>query len=422
VTVAAGRLGPAALPRATAADGLAVAGSVLLVLVYSQAWVAPLMGEGPAATETSALIRGLFYPAYAAALALAALNVRAVVEAFVRAPLLLLLLLLAVASTVWSIDPDVTVRRVVALGLTTLSGVVIATRFSWRGLAEVMGLGFAVLVVLSFGAGLLAPSVGVMSELFPGAWRGLWSEKNMLGAHMALASAVFMAAAVLRPERRAVWLGFFAAAVLLVLLSTSKTALLAMLLGFAVLGFVALVRRSAATGVATTWAAGVGVAVLALGALFAAEAVFDLLGKDATLTGRTQIWEAAVRQVSQQPWTGFGYGAVWDNASRWGPLAAIAHEIEHLPQHAHNGWLEVWLGLGLVGVVIWAAYLLEVWARALGATYGERNPGAAYLALPTLAIFTLMTLTESVVGNYNDLRWVFFVAVAVKLASPGWRA
>jgi hypothetical protein len=46
-----------------------------------------------------------------------------------------------------------------------------------------------------------------------------------------------------------------------------------------------------------------------------------------------------------------------------------------------------------------------------------RNPGA-YLAVPLLLVYTLMTLTESIAVSYNDLRWVLIVIVAVKLALP----
>ena len=42
----------------------------------------------------------------------------------------------------------------------------------------------------------------------------------------------------------------------------------------------------------------------------------------------------------------------------------------------------------------------------------------AYLALPFFVIYALMTLTESIAVVYNDMRWVIFVALAVKLALP----
>ena len=46
-----------------------------------------------------------------------------------------------------------------------------------------------------------------------------------------------------------------------------------------------------------------------------------------------------------------------------------------------------------------------------------RHAGA-YLAVPYLLVYGLTSLTESVAVNYNDFRWVIFVALAVKLCWP----
>ena len=161
-----------------------------------------------------------------------------------------------------------------------------------------------------------------------------------------------------------------------------------------------------------------GIVSLTLLLTFGAELLLGALGKDATLTGRTEVWTAIERQLVGREWTGFGYGAIWDHTSRWAPLAWIEHDAGFRPVHAHNGWLEVWLGFGLIGVIVWGAYLLETWIRTLIATYRPSSGTGAYLALPTLCMFTLMTFSESIVINYNDLRWVMFTAIAVKLAAP----
>jgi exopolysaccharide production protein ExoQ len=52
-----------------------------------------------------------------------------------------------------------------------------------------VGAAFAVLIVACFVVCLAVPRIGVMTELFPGAWRGLWREKNGLGGSWPSASA-----------------------------------------------------------------------------------------------------------------------------------------------------------------------------------------------------------------------------------------
>jgi exopolysaccharide production protein ExoQ len=149
--------------------------------------------------------------------------------------------------------------------------------------------------------------------------------------------------------------------------------------------------------------------------LFAADAIFDVLGKDATLTGRTEIWEAAMRQIEKRPWTGYGYGVVWDVKGTWTPFAAIAREAGFTPQHAHNAWIEQWIGLGMLGLATFALFYAQTVLLTLVAMF--RSVGA-YLAAPFVIVYSLMSVTESVAFTYNDLRWVLFVAIAARLALP----
>jgi O-antigen ligase len=395
-------------------NALAIAAAVFLMLIYSQAWVFPLMGEK--ANEAAAgLIRALYIPAYAAGVFLLALTPLATLKAAMRQPFLILLLLIAGASYFWSISPDQTTRRLVALYATTLGGVVIGARWTWAALSEVMATCFAVLAALTLAVCLAMPDVGRMPDLFPGAWRGLWTEKNALGGNMTIGFVLLMSAAVLNPRRRWLWGGFAVVALFLVIMSTSKTSLVSLILGFGGLVIVAMARRSPAMSIATTWLVVLGIGLMAAVAIFASDAVLDILGKDATLTGRTKIWAAAMRQIELNPMTGYGYGAVWDEKGVWGPLAWIVKDAGFKPQHAHNAWIEQWLGQGIFGLAAFSLFYAQTLGAAVAAVFRDRG---AYLAVPFLVVYTLMTLTESVAVTYNDLRWVLFTAIAVKLAWP----
>ncbi len=400
--------------RPTVVDVIAFVLAVIMLLVFSQAWVLPVAGE-KADPAASGLLRALFFPAYAAGLILLVLSPGRMLQGLARQPFLCLLMLIVCTSIVWSIAPDQTLRRSFAIGFTTLCGAVLATRYRWATLVEVLAAAFATLVVASYVAGVAIPSIGRMHDLFPGAWRGLWTEKSAMGGNMAQFFPVLCAAALLNPSRRALWWTAAGLAAGLVLLSTSKTALMALLLGAGGLVFVGLVRRGRVTGVAATWIGVVGLLVIVSAGIFAADAVFALLGKDATLTGRTKIWAGVLRQIDARPWLGYGYGAVWNDPSGRGPLAWITHDAGFRPQHAHNAWLEQWLGLGVVGLAAWVLFYLQTITAALVAVYREKG---AYAAFPFLLIFSLLSLTESIAVTYNDLRWVVFVMFAVKLAYP----
>ncbi len=386
--------------------------SVAMLLLYSGGWALPLFGEN--ADESAAgFMRVAYLPAYAVGFLLIALNPRNMLRVLLRQPLLIILMLVVIGSTAWSIAPDVTTRRAFAVTCTTLGGLALAARYKWAELAELVGATFIVLIVGSFVAALAVPSIGVMTELFPGAWRGLWMEKNGLGGLMALGFCLLSAAALLNPRRAKLWWLFAGLALVLVLMSTSKTSLISLVVGGAALAFVLIARRSPAAGSAITWTGVAGAMLLGGFLLVASNVFFELLGKDATLTGRTEIWSAAMRQIEQRPWTGYGYAAVWDDKSGWGPFAWITKDAGFQAHHAHNSWIEQWLGMGIIGLVAWGLFYLQTLALAIIAVFRERG---ALLVFPFLMVFTLVSLTESIAVVYNDFRWALFVAFAAKLA------
>lgn len=391
-------------------DGLAFAASVLIVLLYGQIWFAPLTGYGQASADP---LKAVFYPAYMLAIALVLLRPGETLRILKRSPWLLALILLVIASNVWSIAPDKTLRRTLALVCTSLAGIALAARWSWPRFLEVLATAFAIMGVLSLMLAVLKPDWGRMTELFPGAWRGVWVEKNSLGSVMALAAVTQIAAAVLTPRRAMVWSGAAALSVFLVLMSTSKTSLVVLLLALAALSFMAVFKGGPLRAVVGGWVAVVGVAGAAVVLTLAWRIAFDLLGKDATLTGRTKVWSGILNQMPSHYSTGFGYGAVWDNESSFGPAMHVAREALFLPAHAHNGWLEVLLALGLPGVVLMALWLAETWMRSIWSAF---TSPAGWFALPFTLIYSVNMLTESVTLNWHDLWWVMFVAVSSRLA------
>jgi O-antigen ligase len=295
--------------------------------------------------------------------------------------------------------------------LTMAFGLYLAWRYQWRRLIEVLGFGFVVLIAGSFAAGLLTPSIGIMTAEHPGAWAGLWTHKNTLGGIMALGVAICAAAAISQPERRVFWAAAALAAFALVMLSTSKTALIASALGLAIMTGCGLMRRGPISAI-LVWAAALSSVVIAVGIVFLApDVLVAALGRDLTLTGRTDIWDAARRFVEARPWLGYGYYAFWLPEN--GPAYWVRQAVKWQVASAHSGWLELALGMGRIGVVLFAVQLFATLRRGASAVFDSR---AGLWAPAFLAVFVLYTLSESHVLQANNLFWTIYVAVAGRLA------
>jgi exopolysaccharide production protein ExoQ len=385
---------------------------VFILLMFTQPWIVIQLEQ---TGSESLLVRAMFFPGYIAGLVLLAQRPGRALVGMLREPFLVAMLLVAAASMFWSVAPDQTSRRIVALTLTTLCGVALGSRWRWSQLVEVTAVTFAIMAGLSLLVAVVAPSIGRMTDLFPGAWRGLWLEKNTFGGLMAFAALNFADAALFQPKRQLLWWGMTAAAILMLGLSTSKTSLVALMLGGSALGFTLLVRRGGVVAVAASWLAVVAVGTLVTVIALHPDLFLALLGKDATLTGRTKIWAAVWRLIQQRPIQGYGYSAIWSDETGWGPLQWIVKQAGFKPEHAHNSWLEQWLGLGVFGLAAWALFYVSTLAKTIWAVFTNKG---ALLVFPFLIVYTLMSLTESVALVYNDMRWVLLVAYAVRLSIP----
>ena len=77
-------------------------------------------------------------------------------------------------------------------------------------------------------------------------------------------------------------------------------------------------------------------------------------GRSATLTGRTEIWAALLPVAMQKPVVGSGFGGFWTSRTR---------EFFQISE-AHNGYLEVLLSLGFVGILLVSLFLLSCCRKA----------------------------------------------------------
>jgi O-antigen ligase len=79
--------------------------------------------------------------------------------------------------------------------------------------------------------------------------------------------------------------------------------------------------------------------------------ITSFLGRDESLTGRTLIWQSVLDVASRNYILGVGYGGFW----------GFENEItsEYRVGQSHNGYLEIYLQIGIVGIIALFAFLLE---------------------------------------------------------------
>lgn len=326
-------------------------------------------------------------------------------------PLLWLLLGMALLSVLWSLSPASTLQRGAALSGTTAFGLFVATRFQpstvWSFLLGTLG----VIAVLSLIYVFLFPGYGISMQ-DNGAWRGAFLHKNTLGRLMALATLLWIFAALIDPRWRRVSIFFVCLSLLLLVFSRSATAVLVLVWFCALLPLWFVRHWNRDLVVSAT----IILAVLGAGAGWwlagNIEGVLGALGRDLSLSGRARLWTAIWENIGDRPWFGHGYAGFWLGLE--GPSEEIWRRVDWMVNNAHNGILEVWLQLGIVGVGI---FILSVGSNirhgVILARYGRGIQD--FFPLIYLGFIFAYNISESFLLERNSLFWILYVVVSIQL-------
>lgn len=330
-------------------------------------------------------------------------------------PFLLLLAMLAVASVAWSIDPSLTVRRLVRMNTILLVGIAFVL-MGWRArrYQEVVRPMLTLMLLGSIVFGVLFPKLAIHQETSAellGAWRGLANHKNGLGGLSSITLILWFHAWLARESKFLPALAGILIAAACLILSRSSTSLAATLF---VMGLLLILVRTPESWrpyipyLVATLVAMLLVYALAIlnlipgwGALMAP--ISSLTGKDVTLTGRTDIWAIVSEHISQHPLLGTGYGAYWTSGPVVGTDAYVFVERmnEFYPGSAHNGYLEIVNDLGWAGLLCLIAYIATYVRQSLLLMSVDRNQGALYLAL----------FFQQAITNLSESHWFSVLSV-----------
>jgi exopolysaccharide production protein ExoQ len=294
----------------------------------------------------------------------------------------------------WSNQPDLTMRQGMLLIATYATACMLAQNLSWVRIGRILTGLFTVQAVLSATLAVLKPEWGVMTEIYPGAWSGIWSFKQTLGVAMAVGIGCTSGYLLMRPKT---WVWTAPALFLMLICVIKSEATTAMLVaGFAlVIPFsVWLAQRSRAASVFTIWAVVTAACSLGLIVTVLAPYIFAALGKAPTLTGRTDIWAALEGALHARPLVGWGYQAFWTDQSVTSPVIEIERAMDGFrPPDAHSTPIDIRLQLGLIGIILAGLAFFRTWLQMV---WQARNEPGMMIVAGILFALTSMCFTEAI--------------------------
>ncbi len=327
------------------------------------------------------------------------------------------------ASLLWSHDAALTAKRLVVFAAFALATVAIAKHFTLRDV-----------VAATIFYGLASYAVGLYAELASGLGLAAGPDGfRLAGAmhpnHLGLTSAVLALAALhgwttsRTGGRRACFAAMIVLAVVVLLLTKSRTSLAAGVVAF---GLMAGLRSRPAAAMGVLLA---GLCLFGLG-LFLVEAgvlgpVWEaaLLGRQTsnvrTLTGRTDIWAYALRVLLADParlLVGFGHDTFWNETHTAGVSRAVGYSISE----AHNAYLERMLNLGIVGLLCATTASVAAGWRWLATGRTRRGRWRADAAFAVALIFLSLVhgVAESTFAHAQFVTLMLFACLALAAARP----
>lgn len=332
---------------------------------------------------------------------------------FLGYPLISLLAWTA-ASTAWSIDPSVTLRRSVALAETVVLGVYLGLRYDLRQLQRLICATAVVVLTASLILGVIAPPLGLD---FEGRLRGVTSHKNEIASFAALALLASVGqwrdcrgSSSALPTKLLIRLMVPLSLICIALAhSTGIVPVLAAAIMCLVFGQV-VCRASSA--IITMLPLGISVLILAVSfAVSNSGAIAELLGKDSDISGRTLVWAYAEKMIQAKPVLGYGLGAFWTGGNSPG---AVFWAITHLGvPHAHNGYLQLMLDVGIVGMALFLLAIGVLLCRLMWLIRTYKQPTDVW-ALGFLGLYLMTNFAETWLWIGNEILPVLFVAATVR--------
>jgi O-antigen ligase len=320
----------------------------------------------------------------------------------------LLLTLYACASVLWSIDSGATLRKLSHLiGIYVVCITVCLVGWNDRRFQAVLRPVVTALMVGSILFGIVRPDLAISGPNLAagdpgGYWRGLTVHKNALGSVSSFAVILWLHAFLYRDAKWwAVAVGLVSSMACLYL-SGSTTSQLAtlMVMMFLVLGKLTPTSlRSTVTPVLiAVFLMAIGIYVLAVMKLVPGldaliSSATSAVGKDPTFAGRTPIWDLVKANIALHPLMGTGYGAFWVGPFDTSPSYEFFTRLYFYPGEAHNGYLDVILDLGYVGLALLCGFVVRYFVLSIRLLKIDRSQALLYLSL--MLYFLLVNLTES---------------------------
>ncbi len=317
-------------------------------------------------------------------------------------------------SACWSATPWLSLRAAISLILISSFAVYFARKYNWRQILELLRWNQTFVAIFSVYLSIFVPSEGQIEK----GWAGAIGHPINLGNMMALTATLWLLNAIHNPKYLKRSLLFCVLSITVMQLANSAGAFI-VFLSLIVIVFIPPIFRKLnflqANFLFTFILSVFTIPSIWLFSNFGN--TMSLLDKDVTFTGRVPLWNLLIEKiVRERLWLGYGYSGFWqpwqgsDN-----PAALVFRLIGDWAVHAHNGFLDIFLSVGLIGFTLFTLSFLSNINMAMRLIFSNRSPESALpLVILTFVFVSNLSQTSIISPGYT---WFLYVITTVGLQS-----
>jgi exopolysaccharide production protein ExoQ len=318
-------------------------------------------------------------------------------------------------TILWSLDSRLSLTQGTAYFFLVLGAIGLVETFDNDELMD--------LIALICGLAAIASIVQFFIVRDPLQFRGIFPQKNALGQVMAVGVLTGLHCAQIKVGRRFRNISIIVLCTIVGFMSKSATSILAMGVFFwlGVLGRIYLKGGSFRILSICLAICCVPIVIFVL----QSDLIFELFGKDSTLTGRTLFWPYVIDNISKKPLLGWGFYGFWS------PQNPIALQIADAIKgdnwftfnivNAHNALLEFLLEIGFLGTSVFIFLLLRNFTMAVKCMNGP----AGQIGLSSVLLLTgilLEGVSETVLLSHEQIWTSLFFIMGFMCEKKLWLA
>jgi O-antigen ligase len=148
--------------------------------------------------------------------------------------------------------------------------------------------------------------------------------------------------------------------------------------------------------------------------------ITSTLGRDLTLTGRTELWSVMLELIQERPLLGYGFNGFWRD---WDSdvTAYLWRTLQWECPYGHNGFMDLLAELGIAGLAVFLLSLTTAYIQGVRWLRITKNVEGLW-TLMYLSFLVIYNISESTLLATNSIFWILYVSTIFSMAIESQQA